>query len=75
MDKNNLNQIIKKYSFNEQKKSLKNNDKSFLRKGISGDWKNYFSKEACKVFNDFAGKELIKWNYEKDSSWIKNWVL
>ena len=46
------------------------NKLSFLRKGIAGDWKNYFSKEANQVFNKFAGKELIKLGYEIDDSWI-----
>jgi len=31
-----------------------------LRKGISGDWKNKFSREAKQIFNEYAGKELIQ---------------
>jgi hypothetical protein len=43
---------------------------SFLRKGIVGDWKNYYSKEACEVFAQYAGTQLIKLGYESDSSWV-----
>lgn len=45
---------------------------SFLRKGISGDWVNYFTPEARSVFEHYAGLELIRLNYEKDSTWLKN---
>lgn len=43
---------------------------SFLRKGIAGDWKNKFSIEARSVFDHYAGNELVKLRYEKDSSWL-----
>ena len=46
--------------------------KSFIRKGIAGDWKNKFSPEACEMFNKYAGGALIKVGYEKDDSWVKN---
>jgi len=42
-----------------------------LRKGISGDWKNKFSREAKQIFNEYAGKELIQLGYEVDDSWIE----
>lgn len=43
---------------------------SFLRKGIVGDWKNHFSREACEIFDHYAGYNLIKIGFEKDKSWI-----
>jgi len=45
--------------------------KSFLRKGISGDWKTHFSLEAKQVFNYYAGDILIGLGYEKDGTWLK----
>lgn len=39
-------------------------ENSFLRKGISGDWKNYFNEEAEKVFKEYAGDFLLKLGYE-----------
>lgn len=68
-----LKQIVENYSFNSQSKRKpgQENNKSFLRKGIAGDWENNFSREASLVFEKFAGKELIKAGYEKDNSWLE----
>ena len=41
----------------------------FLRKGISGDWKNYFNREAIEIFNYYGGPTLIDAGYEQDDSW------
>jgi hypothetical protein len=43
-----------------------------MRKGVIGDWRNHFTEEACKVFDQFAGNELIRLGYEKDHSWVQN---
>ena len=71
-DEDRLREISEKYSFKNQagRNPGDENKFSFLRKGIAGDWKNYFSKEAGQVFNKFAGNELIKLGYEIDESWI-----
>ncbi len=68
-----LKQIDEKYSFkNLAKRNPGKEDKhSFLRKGIVGDWRNHFSKEAMQIFDKFAGKELIKLGYEVDESWVE----
>jgi LPS sulfotransferase NodH len=42
---------------------------SFLPKGQAGNWIRLFSKQDRAVFNAAAGKMLVRWNYEKDSSW------
>lgn len=70
-DRKILEQIVEKYSFEtmSKRKQGEENKHSFLRKGIAGDWKNHFSKEAREVFNSFAGKELIKLGYEDDEKW------
>ena len=44
--------------------------KSFFRKGIREDWKNYFNAESARIFNEHAGSTLIKIGYEKDDSWV-----
>ena len=44
---------------------------SFIRKGIAGDWKNYFTPEIARVFDELAGETLIKLGYEEDRSWVE----
>ena len=60
--------IAEKYSFEQQsnRKAGQENRHSYLRKGIVGDWRNYFSKSSRKLFCECAGDELIKLGYEKD---------
>lgn len=66
--------IVDKYSFKKVSGRSKGeeNQKSFVRKGIAGDWKNHFSKEARQVFASFAGRQLIEAGYEPDSSWTES---
>ena len=41
------------------------------RKGIVGDWKNYFTQEDGKLFDKLAGQQLIAMGYEPDRNWIE----
>ncbi len=45
------------------------NQNSFQRKGISGDWRNKFSEEHKARFKEIAGDLLIELGYEKDYNW------
>jgi len=40
-----------------------------FRKGIIGDWKNYFTDDHKKLFKEVAGQLLIQEGYEKDLEW------
>ena len=42
---------------------------SHFRKGIVGDWKNYFKEPHIQRFKEIAGQTLIDLGYEQDSSW------
>ena len=68
-----IRKAIEKYSFRKVsgRDRGKEDKKSFLRKGISGDWKNHFSLEAKQVFNYYAGDILVELGYEKNDSWAK----
>lgn len=72
INKERLKQAVEKYSFETVSKRKKGEESKadFLRKGVAGDWKNYFSKEACETFNRYAGKELVLLGYEKDEHWF-----
>ncbi|HHS96026.1 MAG TPA: hypothetical protein ENJ45_05495, partial [Phaeodactylibacter sp.] len=55
-----LTEIVQRFSFENMTKRLpgEENRNSFLRKGIAGDWKNYFSQKAIDIFGEYAGREL-----------------
>jgi Sulfotransferase domain len=42
---------------------------SFFRKGVAGDWKNAFTAEDRKVFKEEAGDLLMELDYEQDDNW------
>ena len=42
---------------------------SFFRKGIAGDWKNYFDEDLKKIYKENIGEFLIKFKYENDLNW------
>lgn len=75
VDQERLKKIVNKYAFRKQSAGRVEGDEvknSFLRKGISGDWKNYFNNEASKLFDDYAGKELIELGYVKNHEWVNS---
>ncbi len=64
--------LVKKYSFEKMSKGRKpgqENQKHHYRKGISRDWKNYFTEEAKDRFKKETGELLIALDYEKDINW------
>ncbi len=42
---------------------------SFYRKGIAGDWRNYFTERDREIYKDEAGELLIRLGYERDLDW------
>lgn len=71
VDPDKVSEIVYRYSFENQttRKKGEESKSSFLRKGISGDWKNYFTEEAAEIFDYYAGEILIQLGYESDNSW------
>jgi hypothetical protein len=45
--------------------------KSFIRKGVAGDWRNHFTPEAAAIFDDLAGDVLVELGYEESRNWVK----
>lgn len=62
-------------SFESQsgRKKGKEDEKAFLRKGIAGDWRNYFDDEVKRTFKQSCGGEwndlLVEMGYEKNIEW------
>ncbi len=73
-EENKLERVIDEYSFqNQTKRKPGTGDKNqFIRKGISGDWKNYFNKDSAEIFDKYWGQELIDMGYEEDRNWVLN---
>lgn len=42
---------------------------SFLPKGQTGNWRDRFTMQDRRLFNEIAGSRLIEWGYEPDSNW------
>ncbi len=42
---------------------------TFVRKGVSGDWRNHFSADNVHVFKEAAGPLLIRLGYETGANW------
>jgi len=74
VDAENLEATVRKFSF-ERQSGRKAGDEApgaVLRKGISGDWRNHFTRAAAEVFDRRCGSHLIELGYEKNSDWVKN---
>jgi hypothetical protein len=65
--------IAEEFSFERQagRRPGEEDRKSFLRKGVVGDWRAQFSPEARDVFDRHAGKELLLLGYERDRGWVE----
>jgi len=76
LDRGRLTEIVEKYSFEKMsgRKVGESNKRSFLRKGVVGDWKNYFNRDAREYFCAYAGDALIKLGYEPDTTWVHDYM-
>lgn len=45
-------------------------DSQHIRKGVVGDWRSCFSREAAEIFNELAGDTLVRLGYEADQGWV-----
>lgn len=64
--------IAEEFSFLRRsgRKAGQENMRSFMRKGVSGEWRKLFTKKACKTFDQYAGRELILLGYERNGDWV-----
>jgi hypothetical protein len=69
-----LDYCIEAGNFNKMSKGRKQGEakhNAHVRKGVSGDWENYFTYEDGKLFNEIAGDTLIKFGYEENENWFE----
>lgn len=65
--------IVARYSFKAQtgRQPGEEQQKSYLRKGVSGDWRNHFDAECREMFERAAGAQLRMLGYERDDAWVR----
>ena len=72
---NNVKSILDRRSFTQmtgRKRGVEDHG-SHMRKGMSGDWRNYFNEEHISLFKTYLSKVLIDSGYEYDEQWsVKN---
>ncbi|MDP6438073.1 MAG: sulfotransferase domain-containing protein [Candidatus Brocadiia bacterium] len=42
-----------------------------VRKGVVGDWKNYFTRRDGELLHELAGRHLVALGYERDERWYE----
>ncbi len=70
-DPDQVRKVVEKHDFSRltNRKKGEEDVNSFIRKGVSGDWVNYFTPEAASAFDKYAGKLLLDIGYETDPDW------
>ena len=69
-----LDKCVEVGSFKNMSAGRKKGDaiqNAHVRKGVSGDWKNYFTHKDGKLFQDIVGDALVKYGYETDDKWYE----
>jgi hypothetical protein len=64
---------VHKYSFEQQtgRKAGTEERGAILRKGVAGDWRNHFTREAGAAFDRHFGETLVRLGYESDRTWFE----
>lgn len=64
--------VVDKFSFERQVgRARGTEDRShFMRRGVAGDWRNHFTREAADVFDRLGGAMLVELGYEPDRAWV-----
>ena len=64
--------IVEQYSFKQLTKGRTKGEEdteSHFRKGISGDWQNYFTPHLKEAFKNRYGDLVVKLGYEQSNDW------
>lgn len=66
-----LSQLLEDYSFESLagRQPGVEDKHSHYRKGVHGDWKNYFDERLVNKFKALTGDLVIELGYESDNSW------
>ncbi len=65
---------VTKKLYGDEREPGEGDNTRFVRKGKSGDWKNHFNLESCRMLERFDGYTLRRLGYESDSKWIDAFI-
>lgn len=73
-DENQIRESIARYSFERLagRAPDSENSRSYLRKGVIGDWRNHFSRQSARIFDKHFGDALIRCGYESNRDWVES---
>ncbi len=70
VDEAEADDIAQRHQFKRQAKRDESSHRTPMRKGQSGDWRNYFSRTSRQMFDHYAGDSLLAFNYEPNRDWV-----
>ncbi len=65
---------ITKKKYGESRVPGQVDNSKFHRKGVSGDWRNYFNRSSCEIIEKFEGHTLRQLGYENDKNWVARFL-
>lgn len=73
-DPDRVRQSLDRFSFERQAGRKRGHEQqgSFLRKGLVGDWRNCFTRPAAEAFDRACGDMLVRAGYEPDHAWVES---
>jgi hypothetical protein len=63
-------EAVSRQQFQRQKRRKADQQRTLLRGGKSGDWRQAFCSGSRQVFDHYAGEALIELGYESDHNWV-----
>lgn len=66
---------VTKEKYGQARKAGEADNTKFHRKGVSGDWKNHFNGDSCRLIETIEGRSLRRLGYETDASWIEDFCM
>jgi hypothetical protein len=71
-DRHRLEQVVSQQSFEAEtgRRAGVAAPASYIRKGISGDWRNHFDRAAARVLDGYSGETLVRLGYESKREWV-----